>query len=111
MKHFRSHLLLFDQTTSLMSEFDLVTYRTSAMTHPDVAFNVKSRRSSEPERFHVSEYLGLEHLAFAPRSSESADQLVVDGAPVNKRQSDRQVRGQKRIVCHFSETIARLQPS
>lgn len=53
------------------------------MAHSDVAFDVKCGRSGEPERFHVGEHLGLEHLAFAPRSSKTTDQLVVDGAPEN----------------------------
>lgn len=58
-------------------------YRTSAVAHPDVTFDVEGRRSGEPERFHVGKHLGLEHLAFAPRSSETADQFVVDGASEN----------------------------
>lgn len=53
------------------------------MAHPDVTFDVKGRRPGEPERFHVGEHLGLEHLALAPRSSETADQFVVDGASEN----------------------------
>lgn len=53
------------------------------MTHADVAFDVERRRPGEPERFHVGKHLGLEHLAFAPRSSETADQLVVDGTSGN----------------------------
>lgn len=87
---FRSHLLgryYFDQTTNSMVEFGVVTYRTSAVTHSDVAFNVKRRWPCEPERFHVGEYLSLKHLAFAPRSSKSADQLIVDGASAKNRQN------------------------
>lgn len=61
------------------------TYRTSSVTHPNVALDVKRRRPGEPERFHVSEYLRLEHLTLAPRSSETADQFVVDRATRNER--------------------------
>lgn len=53
------------------------------MAHTNVAFDVERRRSSESECFHVGKHLGLEHLAFAPRSSETADQLVVHGATGN----------------------------
>lgn len=70
-----------------MVEFGMVTYRTSAMTHSDVTFNVKRRWPCEPERFHVGEYLGLKHLAFTPWSSKSADKLVVDWAPAKNRQN------------------------
>jgi len=58
----------------------IVTHRTSAVAHPNVALDVQGRRPGKPERFHVREHLGLEHLAFAPRSSEPADQLVVHRA-------------------------------
>jgi len=76
-----------NRTTSLMVEFGVVTYRTSAVTHPDVAFNVKRRWPGESERFHVGEHLGFKNLAFAPRSSKSADQLVVDGASAKNKQN------------------------
>lgn len=62
-----------------------MTYRTSAVAHPNVALDVKRRRSGESESFHVSKHLGLEHLALAPRSSETTDQLVVNGATENTK--------------------------
>lgn len=50
----------------IQSRSRLGTYRTSAVTHPDVTFNVKRRRSRESERFHVGKHLGFEYLALAP---------------------------------------------
>lgn len=76
---------MFAIFTLLKVQMSMKSYRTSSVTHPYVAFNVKCRGSCKPERFHVSKYLGLEHLAFAPRSSETADQLVVDGASKNDK--------------------------
>jgi hypothetical protein len=55
----------------------VLTYRTSTVTHPYIAFNIEGGRSSEPERLHVGKYLRLEHSCLTPRTAESADQLVV----------------------------------
>ena len=55
-------------------------YRTSAMTHSDVALNVESRSSCESERLHVSIDHGLVHgLPVGPGALELGDQLLIRG--------------------------------
>ena len=53
------------------------TYRASPVAHSHVTLDVKSRRASEPERFHVGENLRLEEAALRPGSTESADQFII----------------------------------
>lgn len=52
------------------------------MAHPNVTLDVESRRAREPEGLHVREHLSLEETALRPGTSESADQLVINRAPV-----------------------------
>lgn len=42
------------------------TYRASTVAHPHITFDVKCRRTGEPEGLHVSEDLRLEETAVRP---------------------------------------------
>ena len=53
------------------------TYRTSSVTHPDVAFDIQSRSSGKPERFHMSVDQRLVHrVGHTPRPLEFAGRKI-----------------------------------
>lgn len=62
-----------------LQNFGLFSYRTSSMTHSNVALDIQSRWSSEPERFHVCVNLSLKYSAIGPRTSEPWNQFVING--------------------------------
>jgi len=68
------------------------------VTHANVAFDVESRRSREPEGLHVSKDLSLEQAALRPGTSEPADQLVIDRTSVLIDQLDALVAAVVRVA-------------
>lgn len=55
----------------------IIYYRTSSVTHSDIAFYVECWWASEPESFHVCEHLSLEYAGFAPGTSKSAYKFII----------------------------------
>jgi len=68
------------------------------VAHANVAFDVQSRRSREPEGLHVSEDLSLEQAALRPGTPEPADQLVIDRTSVLIDQLDSLVAAVVRVA-------------
>jgi len=52
------------------------------VAHANIALDIQSRRSREPEGLHVSENLCLEQAALRPRTPKPTNQFVVDRASV-----------------------------
>ena len=52
------------------------------MAHSDVALDVESWRTREPEGLHVSKDLSLEETALRPGTTESADEFIIDWTTV-----------------------------
>jgi len=63
------------------------THWTLSVTHSDVTLDVEGGTAGEPESLHVGEHLSLVHAGLAPRTAESADQLLVDGATKTETES------------------------
>lgn len=49
----------------------VINYRTPAVAHPHVAFDVQRWGAGEPERLHVCENLRFVDAAIGPRASEA----------------------------------------
>lgn len=47
------------------------------MAHANIAFDIQSRRSCEPEGFHISKNLRLEQATLRPGTTKPADQFVI----------------------------------